>query len=64
MRTKAVRFKDLAVGQQFRIDIGGSMALATKTTPTELMTPKLNSPGTITIQIDPELNQDDCFPID
>lgn len=64
MRTKAVRFKDLAVGQQFRIDIGGSLALATKTTPTEMTTPGLNSPGIIVISIDPELNMDDCFPLD
>jgi hypothetical protein len=58
----AVRFKDIEVGTDFLIQVGGPYGRATKVSPTQFTMPKLNSPGTVTFDVDPELNQDDCFP--
>jgi hypothetical protein len=57
-----MRFAELAVGQFFRIEIGGAVAVAEKTAPTEMRIKKLNSPGFITRSVDPELNEDDVRP--
>lgn len=54
-----MRFADILVGQFFKIEIGGSKVIAEKTKINEMKIKKLNSPGFVYFNIDPELNQDD-----
>ena len=58
-----MRFKDLTVGQHFRIHVGGCWVTAEKTKANEMKVQKLNGPGHVVFPIDPELNQDDVTPV-
>lgn len=60
---KACRFKDIAVGALFRIELAGATVIAEKVATDQMRTQKLNSSGELVIKVNPELNQDDVFPI-
>lgn len=54
-----LRFKDLEIGQLFRIQLAGQWVVAEKIAVDKLETLKWNSPGTVKIPINPELNEED-----
>lgn len=57
------RFKELRVGQQFQMNIGGTWATAYKHDEKTARVNKLNSPGTIDVPINPDLNEDEMRPL-
>ena len=59
-----MRFKDLTVGQHFRIHFGGCLVTAEKTELGKMRIQKLNSPGFIDVPVNPELNEDDVTPVE
>jgi len=61
MHRTPVRFKDIAVGEFFYMDFGGTFTMAEKIAENEIKLKKLNNPGFMTVKLHPELNQDDCF---
>lgn len=62
---KPIRFKDVPVGALFKMKFaGGKLCTFAKLSTTECETPKLNSPGTVVLKLDPELNEDDCTLVD
>jgi hypothetical protein len=61
---KPVRFKDLKIGQRFTINLWCRRnTQCEKIEVNKLRTQKLNEPGFVEIRVDPELNEDDCYPV-
>lgn len=57
-----MRFRDVGVGQWFRMDLGGLRRLLfRKTSERTATTRRLSRPGDVVVSIDPELNQDSVF---
>lgn len=58
-----VRFKDLEIDQAFQIELAWGRVDCIKIADNRLKALKQNRTAWVEIPIDPELNQDDCYPL-